>query len=235
MVKQELIEKSPLRILEKSTHGGVGAGNIGVIAARKGVGKTACLVHIATDKLLQTRHVIHVSFSGNTDHIVAWYEDIFTEISKRKNLEHAMDVHDELVKYRLIMNFGNHPASVGYIIERIKSMTAMSGFKPDCIIIDGYDFYNGIVEDIAVLKHFAAELGCEVWFSVSLKENPIELDLNSLPTVLTRFLKTIDVVVLLTPAEKSVELKLVKDHDIMPVENLNLRLDTKILLITDEA
>ncbi len=45
MVKSELINRSPLRILEKSIQGGVGKGNIGVIASRKGVGKTACLVH----------------------------------------------------------------------------------------------------------------------------------------------------------------------------------------------
>jgi len=35
MIKQELISKSPLRILEKSIHGGVGIGNIGVIASAK--------------------------------------------------------------------------------------------------------------------------------------------------------------------------------------------------------
>ena len=46
MIKKELISKSPLRILEKSIHGGVGKGNLGVIAARKGIGKTACLVHM---------------------------------------------------------------------------------------------------------------------------------------------------------------------------------------------
>jgi len=234
MVKQELIEKSPLRILEKSTHGGVGAGNIGIIAARKGVGKTACLVHIATDKLLQTRHVIHVSFSGKTDHIVSWYEDIFTEISKRKNLEHAMDVHDELVKYRLIMNFGSHPSAIDYVIERIRSMAGLSGFTPDCIIVDGYDFYSGSASDIAAMKRFAGELGCEIWFSVSLTEDPLSLDKNGLPTILSAYLSTVDVVILLSTGERSVELKLVKDHDIMPVQNLNLRLDTKILLITDE-
>ncbi len=53
MVKSELINRSPLRILEKSIQGGVGKGNIGVIASRKGVGKTACLVHIATDNFLE--------------------------------------------------------------------------------------------------------------------------------------------------------------------------------------
>ena len=82
MVKSELIKRSPLRLLEKSIHGGVGKGKIAAIASRKGVGKTACLVHIATDKLFQGKHVIHVSFSSKVDYIIGWYEDIFKEILK---------------------------------------------------------------------------------------------------------------------------------------------------------
>jgi KaiC/GvpD/RAD55 family RecA-like ATPase len=77
MIKKELVERSPVRILEKSTKGGVGQGNIGVIASRKGIGKTAVLVQIAMDKLLQGKHVIHVSFTAHTDYIIAWYENIF--------------------------------------------------------------------------------------------------------------------------------------------------------------
>src|SRR4030042_4764412 len=105
MIKSESNRRSPLRILEKSTQGGVGPGNIGVIAARKGVGKTACLVHIATDQLFENKHVIHVSFSANTSHIISWYEDIFDEIAKKYNLDSAGEVHDEIVRNRIIMNF----------------------------------------------------------------------------------------------------------------------------------
>ena len=50
------------------------------VIGKKGVGKTACLVHIATDQLFLNKHVIHVSFSGDTRHIISWYEDIFKEI-----------------------------------------------------------------------------------------------------------------------------------------------------------
>ena len=77
MIKHEIITRSPLRILEKSTHGGVGKGNIGVIASRRAPKKTACLVHIATDQLFQGKNLIHVSFSADTAHIVSWYEHIF--------------------------------------------------------------------------------------------------------------------------------------------------------------
>ena len=58
MLKEELIAKSPVRLLEKSIEGGLKAGNSGVIASRKGIGKTSVLVQLALDKLLQGEKVI---------------------------------------------------------------------------------------------------------------------------------------------------------------------------------
>ena len=43
MHRKELNERSPIRVLEASIHGGLGSGNIGVVVARHGVGKTAKL------------------------------------------------------------------------------------------------------------------------------------------------------------------------------------------------
>ena len=37
MVKQELIQRSPVRVFEKSIHGGLKSGDLGVIASRKGL------------------------------------------------------------------------------------------------------------------------------------------------------------------------------------------------------
>ena len=67
---KQLNSVSPLRVFEDSINGGLGKGNLGVIVSKKGVGKTACLVHIATDKLFKGEHVIHVSFSGNVEHVI---------------------------------------------------------------------------------------------------------------------------------------------------------------------
>jgi KaiC/GvpD/RAD55 family RecA-like ATPase len=64
----------PLRVFDESIGGGLGRGNLGVLVSRRGVGKTACLVHLATDKLLRGEHVIHVSFNGNVEHVINWVQ-----------------------------------------------------------------------------------------------------------------------------------------------------------------
>ena len=92
MVKQELIERSPVRFLEKSANGGLAAGEIGVLTSKKGLGKTSVLVQIGLDMLLQEKAVVHVSFNQHSDNVITWYEDIFSETAKKKNLADAEDI-----------------------------------------------------------------------------------------------------------------------------------------------
>lgn len=232
MVKSELVKRSPLRILEKSLHGGLEAGGLGVIAARKGAGKTACLVHLATDKLFQGKHVIHVSFATRTDHIVSWYEDIFKEIARKRNLEDAMEVHDELIKNRVVMNFSQDGVSVDQVLKSLQAMIDDGHFAADLIVVDGYDFAVGDPAELRKLKDFAAKSGLSVWFSASTpREGAVN---NGIPEVLNSYLDTINVLISLEPTDDHVKLGLVKDHDQYPQEDLHLKLDPKTLLIAEE-
>jgi len=235
MIRKELNTRSPLRILEKSTHGGVGKGNIGVIAARKGIGKTACLVHLATDQLFQEKHVIHVSFSTDTSHIIAWYEDIFEEIAKRYKLDNSMDVHDDITKNRVIMNFRQDGVVADQVNKSISSMIKDGHFSADCVIIDGYDFSKITKEDFASFKKMAETLQIEIWFSVTLPKDGEVLDSKDLPSILKEVVSGIAIVIVLEPIDSYVRLKLVKDHDVISSENLHLKLDPQILLIAEEA
>jgi hypothetical protein len=231
MVREELIRRSPVRILEKSIQGGVGVGNIGVIAARKGTGKTACLVHIATDQLLQGKHVIHVSFSSRTDHIMSWYEDIFREIARKRNLENAMDVHDDLIRNRVLMNFNQHGITIDQLLKSLRAMIVAGGFAANTIVIDGYDFETGDPESLRRLREFAHELKLTLWFSASTHRDRSEVDEHDVPMLLHPYLKHISVIISLTPEERHISLRLIKDHDRYSSEGLHLELDSGSLLI----
>ncbi|MBI9101167.1 MAG: hypothetical protein JEY99_02040 [Spirochaetales bacterium] len=233
MVKAEINKRTPLRIFEKSIHGGVGKGNVGVLASRKGVGKTACLVHIATDKLFRGRHIIHVSFSSKVDHIVTWYEDIFKEIAKKRNLEAAVEVHDEIIKNRVIMNFNQKGISSESILKSLSSMISEGGFKADCIVIDGYDLSLAESGDLEAIRQFAKELDLEIWISLSLKgEEPI-FDDNGYPIELKEFTDSLEVIVTLKYEGDHVKLSVVKDHEELNPKDMDLKLDTKTLLIAE--
>jgi hypothetical protein len=236
MVKQELIARSPLRILEQSMHGGLGKGNIGVLAARKGVGKTACLVHIATDKLFQDKPVIHVSYASRVDHIITWYEDIFKELARQKDLELPEDFHDEVVRKRVIMNFKQDGVKTEQVLRSVEAMIVAGHFKADTVIFDGYDFGRPEgAEDLKKFREFAARLGLEVWFSASLKGDEPLFNERGVPRELEAFLPEMDVLITLKAAADHVRLNLIKNHDHPVAKGLHLHLDPKTLLIAEES
>lgn len=233
MIKEELIERSPLRILEKSMHGELATGKIGVFASRKGVGKTACLVHVATDSLFQGKHVIHVSFAGRTDHIVSWYEDIFKEIARKRELDDVMDVHDELVKNRVIMNFNQDGFNVADVIKSLRTMIAEGHFNADLVIVDGLDFAHAEASDLQAVKEFANDLNVAVWFSATIHREDPDPDDRGVPHRLSHIVDELEVLVTLAPKDDYTHMNLVKDHDSFPGEDLHLKLDNRTMLIAE--
>jgi len=235
MIKAELIKHSPLRVLEKSIQGGLGEGKIGVLASRKGVGKTACLVHIATDKLFQNKPVIHVSYASRVDYIINWYEDIFKEIAKKRELERAIEVHDEIIKNRVIMNFKQDGAKTEQILKSLEAMIQYGQFAANTLIVDGYDFAVGTPDDLQKFREFANRMGVEVWFSASLRGDEPLFDEKGVPFVLGRYMDEIAVLITLSFKEEFIRLSLAKCHDCLTLGELPLKFDPQTLLIARDT
>src|SRR5207247_8939045 len=87
MYRKELNERNPLRLFEHSIHGGPGAGNVGVVVACHGIGKTAFLVGIALDDAMRGRKILHVSLEKTVDHMRVFYDEIFMYLVPHAQLE----------------------------------------------------------------------------------------------------------------------------------------------------
>jgi len=233
MVIEDLVKRSPLRILENSIHGGLGKGNIGVLASRKGVGKTACLVHIATDKLFQGKPVIHVSYSSRVGHIISWYKDIYRELARRMDFDPAAELHDELVKNRVIMNFNQEATRTEQVLRSLEAMIRHGRFAAETTIVDGFNFPRSSPDDLRRFKEFARRMDLELWFSASLKGPEPLFDEEGVPSELRPCLDSIDVLITLRHWNDRVQLRLVKDHGFSSPPDLRLSLDPTTLLIAE--
>lgn len=231
MLKQELIEKSPVRLLEKGIEGGLKAGNIGIIASRKGVGKTSVLVQLALDKLFQGKKVIHVSFVTHANYVLSWYENIFAEVVKKKNLEHSSDIHEEVAKNRVLMNFNQEGISGDQIVNSLRALVLDGGFKAESIIVDGFDFSKSSPERLAKVKEFAKEMNIEIWYSCTMQGEEPLLDKHNVPMVLRDYMDSVSVLILLEPKSDHISFDVIKDHGRMNPHDLKLKLDSKSLLI----
>jgi hypothetical protein len=239
MVKEELIQRSPVRVFMNSINGGLGAGELGIIASPSGVGKTSVLVQIAMDKLLQGKKVIHVSFTKHADYVLAWYEDIFNEFIKKKNLENEQDVKNEIVKNRVLMKFSQSGLSGEQILRGLRSMIRDGGFGADSIIVDGFDFYEAEEEHLKAVKSFAAEMGVSFWYSCNVKNGSLSAarpcyDKRNIPLVISGYAGLFSVIIVLDPKPDYIALKVSRDRDLYNPENLALKLDPKTMLILEE-
>jgi hypothetical protein len=244
MVLTELIQRSPIRIFEQSIHGGLKAGEIGVIASLTGIGKTSVLVQLAMDKLLQGKKVIHVSFTQHNQYVPLWYEDIFAEFTSKKNLENAAEIKNELAKNRVLMNFNQDGVTIEQIIRSLRAMIIEGGFKADSIIIDGFDFSRTDKDSINSVKTFTMEMGVSVWYSCSVKDEHTgcenspsitpQYDKENIPVVLGDFTSFLDVIIILQPKQDHVELSISKDRDSIISKSMAMKLDPKTLLILEK-
>ena len=238
MLVSELIQKSPIRIFEESIHGGLKAGEIGIIASQSGLGKTSVLVQLGLDKLLQGKKVIHVSFTQHTHYVLSWYEDIFNEFISPKNLENAADIKNELNKNRVFMIFNQDGISKDQILKSLRAMIVDGGFKAESIIIDGFDFSRksgdrGQYISLPDVKAFAKELELSVWYSCGISDQGQQFDENNFPVTLKEFADCIDVVIILEPKQDHISLSVSRDRDSTDIKARAMRLDPKTLLMLD--
>ena len=233
MVKDELVQRSPIRVFMNSIHGGLGPGELGLIASPSGIGKTSVLVQIALDKLLQGKKVIHISFTQHTDYVLSWYAHIFDEFIRKKNLENEEDVKNDIVKNRVLMKFNQEGLSVDQILKSLRALIRDGGFNAESVIIDGFDFSLATEEHIAAFKAFAAEMGVSVWYSCTVMGAEPLYDKRNIPLLLKGCADLFEAIIVLDQKPEYIALTVSRDRDAYSPEHLALKLDPKTLLILE--
>ena len=227
MQRKFLNARSPLRLLEKGLHGGLGSGNVGVVLAGRGVGKTAFLVAVGLDELLRGGCVMHVCLDHNVAHVRAHYDTVFEDLAASKHLEDEAVVHAEIDRRRSIRVYPPDTFSVSKLRDAVK-LEVEAGAKPSLVIVEGLACEALSGDEFSELRALAGELAAEVWLSsTSGSEAPAEL-----PGWLRRVGPHVSVVLGLEPAGGKVALRALKDHDNPDLESLRVSLDPRTLLLT---
>jgi len=223
-------KSSLLKILEKSSRKGLGRGNLGVLVARAGVGKTACLVHIAMDKLLRNEKLVHASLQDSPEKVISYYNVIFSELVKALDLTNPSDTKALIDKNRMILAYLNQSFDLRRMRENLKNLREKVGFVPDTIIVDGLDFSKVGVEMFEGFKKLAKEFQVEVWFSALSKGTTGDTKPPVIPAPADKFHSFFSMIIELQPTQSGVELRLLKDHDSTTLLHETVLLDPKTFL-----
>ncbi len=228
------LRRSPRKLLERDGHPGPGPGNLALVMARAGVGKTAFLVGIGVDALLSGQKVLHVSLESTVDKVRTWYDDVLREMLTRDGkLEHRETVQLEIERRRHIHTYVEHSWTIERLRNSLDLLTDVMHFVPDVILFDDIDIDDVDVdpEAVAAVKAIAGELDAELWMTCHThREDPAVP--GHLPPPADRLEDLTDLAFRLDSHDAKVRLHVLKDHQQMLDEDLHILLDPQSLLLT---
>jgi hypothetical protein len=226
MFRKFLTARSPLRVLEKGLHGGLGKGNVGLVLAGPGVGKSSFLVGVALDDLLRGDRVLHVVLDQTVAHTRAYYDTVFGDLRTTTHLADGAVVQGELEHLRTIRAV---PAA-GFCTAKLREAVQLceaTGGKPSAVIVEGWDVARAGAAERDALRALATEIPAEVWVSASAPSERIA----ALPAELAAAREAFAVILALEPENGAVALRALKDHENPNPEALRVALDPKTLLL----
>jgi hypothetical protein len=236
MYRKDVNAQSPMRILEQSIHGGLGKGNLGVLVAPAGVGKTACLVQIGLDDLMRERDVLHVALGQSVEYVSAFYDTLFDDLAAQTVLDERDQVRESVTRHRAIKTYKDGAAfSPLRLEEALELVTKHLKLAPAAVLVDGYDCPPpGLATALAAFKKSCQRLGAELWVTVVAPRGYVAGP-GLLPAPLDGCAALVDVALYLDPRGSHVSLRLVKDHASASPAEMHLELHPDTLQILREG
>ena len=180
----------------KILNGGLGAGELGVIIAPTGVGKSHVLVHVGAQALLRGKNVLHYTFELNERAMGIRYDSHIMDVSslecydcKEEINKYYQDNKDNLGKLR-IKYYPTSTATAMTLRTHVDKLASTQKFIPDMIIVD----YAGIMRSsdrhdllrmelkkvMEELRSLATELDVPLWTAIQSNKEGAQAEIVDL-------------------------------------------------------
>jgi replicative DNA helicase len=175
-------------VIDELADGGLGKGELGVMVAPAGIGKSWALVNVAANAVKAGKTVLHYTLELNEAYVGLRYDSVFTGIAAQNLKYNIDDVKEKLktIKGNLVVKYyPTKGASVNTISSHIEKCK-MQGIKPDLVIVDYADLLRGtgktselriqlgnIYED---LRGLAGEQELPVWTASQANRSALQED-----------------------------------------------------------
>ncbi|MBW2340259.1 MAG: hypothetical protein JRF50_07925 [Deltaproteobacteria bacterium] len=178
---KDFFKVSPLKILEGSAYQKLGKGNLGVLMALAGLGKTSCLINIAFDKLFRKEKLVHISLKDIPEKVTSYYNVIFSDLVKVLNIEDEHEVRALIDKNRIILAYLKESFDLARLRGNLNNLVKEIDFAPDTLIVDGLDFAETRRELFEGLRRIAQEFQVEIWLSALTHRDITEANEKGIP------------------------------------------------------
>ena len=180
--------KTPWDVINDITDGGLGPGELGVVVAPAGIGKSWTLQALGSEVIKKGKTVVHYSLELNENYVGLRYDSIFSGVTTANIKYHKEEVQKQISKLPgklLIKYFPTKAASVQTLGAHLKQIE-LSGVDIDMVIVDYADILmptgnfkekrhaiGNIYED---LRGLAGELEIPIWTASQANRSALEED-----------------------------------------------------------
>lgn len=160
MSLSDLSDRGPLRPLFQALGGGLRPGELGVIRARAGSGKTALVLQFALDRLLRAEGVLHIAGSGTIDGVRDGYESLLDGLARPLRPAERTEARLFIERHRIIHATRGEAPDAARVRHVLHQLADVVEFQPGLVVVDG-----GVPDaaTYAALAALAAERGVAVW------------------------------------------------------------------------
>jgi len=175
-------------IIDEVMDGGLGAGELGVIVAPAGIGKTWMLQSIGASGMQRGLTVVHYSLELNQTYVGLRYDTVFTGITTSNIKFYKEDVQkkiDQLKGNLYVKYYPTRSATVQTLNAHLKQLE-MQSIKPDMVIVDYADIVkpigtfrekrHSIGDNYERLRELAGEFEIPVWTASQANRSELEED-----------------------------------------------------------
>ena len=180
------VQPTPWDVINELTDGGLGKGELGVMVAPAGIGKSWALMNVGAHLIKQGKTVVHYTLELNEAYVGLRYDSVITGIANQNLKHYQEDIKETLSKIKGELIIKHYPTkSVGVMgIRAHIEKCIMQDKKPDVIIVDYADLLRGhgqekrhelegIYED---LRGMAGEYEIPVWTASQANRSALEED-----------------------------------------------------------
>ena len=205
-------------VIDDLTDGGLGPGELGVIVAPSGVGKTWVLCHIGAEAVRQGKNVLHYTLELTQNYVGQRYDTIFTGIPSSDLKENKDQIREKVDKLKggLMIKYYPPKGITANTIAAHIDMVRSTKFQPDLIIIDyadllvsvnsknnsDYQEQGGIYID---LRAMGGEYQIPIWTASQTNRSAIESDVIHADKIADSYAKVMNADLIISVSRKDTD------------------------------